>query len=79
MKRISFTAYSPTLGTLRVLVPEKAQEGNITLTQANGKSVPVSYMLAKTEFLQYSTGKVSAGGRRPPGAAGGDGQTVLAR
>lgn len=45
-----------------VTVPEKAQEGDITLTMANGKTVTVAYTLVKPAVTAYNVNPVSAGG-----------------
>ena len=48
-------------GKVTATVPEKAQEGDITLTQANGKSVTVAYTLVKPTVTGFSANPASAG------------------
>ena len=44
-----------------VTVPEKAQEGDVTLRMANGKEVKVAYTLVKPVVTAYNSNPVSAG------------------
>lgn len=48
-------------GKITVNVPEAAQEGNIVLALANGKSVEVSYTLVKPAVTGFSANPASAG------------------
>jgi len=48
-------------GKITVEVPEAAQEGDITLTMANGKSVTVAYTLVKPVVASFSDNPASAG------------------
>ncbi len=43
-------------------VPQTAQDGNIKLVMANGKTVSVAYTLVKPEVKSYSSSPVNAGG-----------------
>ncbi len=47
---------------ITVVVPEKAQEGDIILGMANGASVTVAYTLVKPTVSGYDNNPVSAGG-----------------
>lgn len=49
-------------GAIAVVVPETAQEGDITLTMANGKTVTVAYTLVKPVVTSYSANPAPAGG-----------------
>ena len=49
-------------GSITVVVPEKAQEGDISLRLPGKKKATVPYSLVKPEFLAYSTGRIAAGG-----------------
>jgi hypothetical protein len=46
---------------ITLTVPEKAQEGSITLKMKNGKTVTVAYTLVKPAVAAYSPATVSAG------------------
>ena len=48
-------------GTITVNVPEAAQEGNIVLSMANGKSVEVPFTLVKPTVTGFSANPASAG------------------
>lgn len=48
-------------GKITATVPENAQEGDIILTQANGKSVAVAYTLVKPAVTGFSANPASAG------------------
>ena len=48
-------------GKITVTVTEKAQEGDITLSLANGKSVTVAYTLVKPTVTGFSANPASAG------------------
>jgi len=52
----------PSATSLKVVVPETATEGDITLYMANGSSVTVAYTLVKPTVTAYSSNPVSAGG-----------------
>ena len=53
---------TPSASEIKVVVPELAQEGDITLIMANGKKVTVAYKLVKPTVTAYSANPVSAGG-----------------
>ena len=48
-------------GSITFTVPETAQEGDITLTMANGKTATVAFELVKPGNITYSSNPVSAG------------------
>lgn len=48
-------------GSITFAVPETAQEGDITLTMANGKTATVSFTLVKPANITYNPNPVSAG------------------
>ena len=48
-------------GKIIVAVPEKAQEGDITLKMVNGKEVTVAYTLVKPVVTSYGSNPVNAG------------------
>ena len=49
-------------GSISVMVPEKAQEGDIMLRLPNKKKATVPFLLVKPSFTAYSSSKVSGGG-----------------
>lgn len=53
---------TPSASEIKVVVPELAQEGDITLIMANGKKVTVAYKLVQPTVTAYSANPVSAGG-----------------
>ena len=48
-------------GKILVTVPEKAQEGDVTLKMENGKEVTVAYTLVKPVVTEYGSNPVNAG------------------
>lgn len=48
-------------GTMTFAVPDTAQEGDIVLGMANGKSAAVAYSLVKPAVAEYSTNPAAAG------------------
>ena len=48
-------------GKITLTVPEKAQEGDVTLNLANGKSVAAAYTLVKPVVTKFSANPASAG------------------
>lgn len=47
--------------SISIEIPDTAQEGEITLTMANGQTVGVEYTLVKPEFASYSENPIGAG------------------
>ncbi len=59
----AITEVQPTESALAVTIPEAAQEGDIQLTMANGKTVTVAYTLVKPVVTAYSSSPAPAGGQ----------------